>query len=122
MLGESTGVAFGLEADDVEDVLPPEAELAVYRIVQEALSNVVRHARAGRADVRVAREDAAVVVTVTDDGRGFRPHEALSADGGGLGLFGMQERAAYIGGRVEVQSAPGGGTRVRAEVPAGRDG
>lgn len=122
MLGEGTGVAFELHADDVAHGLPPEAELAVYRIVQEALSNVVRHAHATRAEVCVAREGPALVVTVHDDGRGFRPHEAMSADGGGLGLFGMQERAAYIGGRVEVQSAPGAGTRVRAEVPAGRDG
>jgi len=57
------------------------------------------------------------VVTVEDDGRGFDPARAMSTDGGGLGLFGMRERAGYIGGVVDVTSAPGQGTVVRAEIP-----
>jgi len=92
-----------------------------YRIVQEALSNVMRHARATRADVRIAHEGDRLVVAVEDDGRGFDPANAMSTDGGGLGLFGMKERAGYIGGRVEVASTPGGGTRVRAEIPLGEE-
>jgi len=58
-------------------------------------------------------------VTVEDDGRGFDPARAMSTDGGGLGLFGMRERAGYIGGHVAVTSAPGEGTTVRAEIPLG---
>jgi two-component system sensor histidine kinase UhpB len=118
-LTEATGLAVDASADPaVEGLLAPEAELAVYRIVQEALSNVVRHSGARRVQVGVAREPGIVSVTVADDGRGFSPSQVMSEDGGGLGLFGMQERAAYLGGRVEVTSTPGAGTRVRAEIPA----
>jgi two-component system sensor histidine kinase UhpB len=116
-LVEATGVAMTVDAEPVPGLLSPEAELAVYRIVQEALSNAVRHAGARRVGVRIAREGGTLVVAVDDDGHGFAPARAMSADGGGLGLFGMQERAAYLGGRVEVQSAPAAGTRVLAEIP-----
>ncbi|HYJ80537.1 MAG TPA: sensor histidine kinase [Longimicrobiaceae bacterium] len=116
-LAETSGVAIGVRADAVGDDLPPEAELATYRIVQEALSNVVRHAGATRASVRLTREADRLVVTVEDDGRGFDPARTMAREGGGLGLFGMNERAAYLGGRVEVRSTPGSGTIVRAEIP-----
>ncbi len=116
-LEEISGLIITVESDEVQGGLPPQAELATYRIVQEALSNVVRHAHATRALVRIAREDELLVVTVEDDGRGFDPENAVSSEGGGLGLFGMKERAGYIGGAVEVASTPGRGTRVRAEIP-----
>jgi signal transduction histidine kinase len=87
--------------------------------VQEALTNVAKHAGASHVHVEVARANGTVSVVVEDDGRGFDPANAMSTDGGGLGLFGMKERAGYIGGRVDVASAPGGGTRVRAEIPLG---
>ncbi len=115
-LQESTGVQVQVEADDVDGLLSPQEELAVYRIVQEALSNVVRHAGARGAWVRIAREPGCLATTVRDDGHGFSPARVL-ADRAGLGLFGMHERAAYLGGRVEVQSEPGAGTTVRVEVP-----
>jgi signal transduction histidine kinase len=85
--------------------------------VQEALSNVVRHAGATRASVRLAREPDRLLVTGEDDGRGFDPAHVTAREGGGLGLFGMNERAAYLGGRVEVRSTPGTGTVVHAEIP-----
>jgi len=116
-LEEIGGVAVSVRAEEVAGDLPPEAELATYRIVQEALSNVMRHAHATRAGVRIAHEGGRLVVEVEDDGRGFDPAHVMSTDGGGLGLFGMKERAGYIGGRVDVASTPGGGTRVRAEIP-----
>jgi two-component system sensor histidine kinase UhpB len=115
-LEESAGITITLEADPLEELLPPEGELALYRIVQEALANVVRHAAARRVRIRLAREHGHVVAEVEDDGRGFRAAKATRT-GAGLGLFGMHERAAYLGGRVEVHSVPGQGTRVRAEVP-----
>jgi two-component system sensor histidine kinase UhpB len=116
---EITDIDLSLDPDGTSgDELPPEASLAVYRIVQEALSNVVRHSGATRAAVRVVREPDRLVVTVQDDGHGFNVPE-VRATGAGLGLFGMNERAAYLGGRVDVQSAPGTGTRVRAEIPLG---
>jgi len=100
--------------------LSKEEELALYRIVQEALSNVVRHAEATHATVRVRRVDGMVVATVEDDGSGFDVDNVVSAEGGGLGLFGMQERAAYVGGRVSIDSQPNSGTMVRVEVPVWR--
>ncbi|HEX2080382.1 MAG TPA: sensor histidine kinase [Longimicrobium sp.] len=116
---EITEIDLTLDADAAAGgELPPEASLAVYRIVQEAMSNVVRHSGATRAAVRVGREPDRLVVTVEDDGHGFDVG-AVRAAGRGLGLFGMGERAAYLGGRVDVQSAPGTGTRVRAEIPLG---
>ncbi|HEX6749736.1 MAG TPA: ATP-binding protein [Longimicrobium sp.] len=116
-LEEISGLAVEVRAGDVAADLPPVAELATYRIVQEALSNVVRHARATRVRVTIARDGERLVVTVEDDGRGFDPQNVISSEGGGLGLFGMKERAGYIGGRVDVDSTPGAGTRVRAEIP-----
>ncbi|HEX2208649.1 MAG TPA: ATP-binding protein [Longimicrobium sp.] len=114
---EITEIDLSLHADGTaDDELPPEASLAVYRIVQEALSNVVRHSGATRAAVRVVREPDRLVVTVEDDGHGFNVPKVRAA-GRGLGLFGMGERAAYLRGRVDVLSAPGTGTRVRAEIP-----
>jgi two-component system sensor histidine kinase UhpB len=121
-LEEISGLRITVACDEVLGGLPPEAELATYRIVQEALSNVVRHAHATRADVRMGCDGDRLVVTVEDDGRGFDPANAISSEGGGLGLFGMKERAGYIGGGVEVTSARGHGTRVRAEIPLRDDG
>lgn len=115
-LREATGIDVTIDAASVGRDLPPEAELAVYRIVQEALSNVVRHSGATRAEVHLAREAETLRLCVRDDGHGFDV-AAMKRPGGGLGLFGMEERAAYLGGRVEVESRPGAGTTVRAEVP-----
>ncbi len=115
-LKESVGLSVTLEADPLADLLSSQAELALYRIVQEALTNVVRHAQTGQARVYIAREAGRVSATIEDEGRGFHVAAAM-ADGRGLGLFGMQERAAYVGGRVEIHSRPGQGTRVRAEIP-----
>lgn len=97
----------------------PEAELALYRIVQEAIANALRHSRASQIRVAVEREDGVVVATVTDDGEGFDVATILRGPTGqhGLGLFGMRERAAYVGGHVEITSGPGQGTVVRATVP-----
>ncbi len=96
--------------------LSPAVGLIVYRIVQEALSNVAKHAKAAKATVRVAQRDGRMRVVVEDDGMGFdvrlaeRPREA------GLGIFGMEERASLLGGTLTVDSAPGKGTRVQAEL------
>lgn len=118
-LSEITGLAFTVDAPPVPaGLLTPEAELAVYRIVQEALSNVVRHAGARHVSLSVTPGPGSLTVLVQDDGKGFSPAKVM-ASRGGLGLFGMQERAAYLGGRVEVESTPGAGTRVRAEIPTG---
>lgn len=91
--------------------LPPETEVAVLRAAQEALANVGRHARAGRADVTLSYMEDVVVLDVLDDGVGFAPSVR------GFGLTAMEERVALLGGTTTVDSAPGGGTAVTVAVP-----
>jgi two-component system, NarL family, sensor histidine kinase DevS len=93
--------------------LPAEIETAVYRIVQEALSNATKHSRASRIDISVVARADAVVATVEDDGDGFDP---ATVHPDRLGLAGMRERAALHNGHVHIETQPGGGTVVRAEL------
>jgi two-component system sensor histidine kinase UhpB len=94
------------------DDLHEDEQLVVYRVVQEGLSNIARHSGAEHVTVAVAREGTGTVVQVIDDGSGFDPG-AMSP---GLGLTGMRERAVLAGGRVNVRSAPGGGTAVELRL------
>ena len=111
------GVEISVRGDGQADgLLAADGELALYRVVQEALSNVLRHAGARQARVEVSREGGCVVATVRDDGRGFEVADAEAREPC-LGFFGMRERALYVGGTVEVESAPGAGTRVKVRVP-----
>jgi signal transduction histidine kinase len=96
--------------------VPAGVDLSAYRIVQEALTNTLRHARATRAEVVVRYGPEAVEVDVRDDGRGSG---ATEADGAGRGLVGMRERAALLGGTLEAGPLPGGGYRVHARLPLG---
>lgn len=98
------------------DRLPPAVETALYRVVQEALTNVLKHGRARRVSLVLQRTPDGVVATVEDDGRGFDP-DAHPPDAGRLGLLGMRERVELVGGVLTVESAPGRGTTVIARVP-----
>jgi signal transduction histidine kinase len=105
--------------------LDAELESTIYRIVQEALTNVSRHAQASKALVSISERDGVVYAAVTDDGRGLPGAERLGPRGdgleGGFGMSGMRERAELVGGELEFGPAPGGGTTVRLVVPlAGR--
>jgi signal transduction histidine kinase len=93
---------------------PPAAALCIYRILQEALQNVARHAGAASVAVKLARTDDQIVLTVRDSGAGFDP--SIPAARKGLGLISMQERARLVGGSVAIESAPGRGTTLRANV------
>jgi two-component system, NarL family, sensor histidine kinase UhpB len=115
-LSGSSGLQIQILGDELEAVLPIEGELALYRIVQEALGNVVRHAGASRVLVRVRHAGAYVRTFVEDDGRGFAVDET-EARLPCLGLFGMRERALSVGGTVEIDSIPGDGTRVQVSIP-----
>ena len=95
--------------------LAPQAELTVYRFVQEALTNIGKYARARQVSVEVARSAQAVAVQVVDDGVGF---DAAASLAGHHGLAGMRFRVESLGGQMVVQTAPGGGTTLRAELPA----
>jgi signal transduction histidine kinase len=96
--------------------LTPELETAVYRIVQEALTNAVKHGGASRAVLEVRDDQEFVQLSVRDDGSGFDPAGAT----GGFGMLGMRERAALLDGSLEVDSAPGAGTTVRSRFPVKR--
>jgi signal transduction histidine kinase len=104
-----------IEARPIDGILGPERELALYRIVQEALGNVVRHARATRATVAIELQNGHVVVDITDDGRGF-DRESVERSTPCLGLFAMQTRALALDGEVEITSTPGSGTHVRVRI------
>ena len=97
--------------------LPADADVAAYRIAQEAVTNAVKHAGAGSVTVRLDWTDQDLVVTVTDDGRGPGPATGEASRTGGHGLIGIRERAVACGGEAEAGPAPGGGFRVRARLP-----
>lgn len=115
-LGERFGQRTGLQvAQQVDPVLPPlsaEEELVIYRVAQEALTNVVRHAGVDRAELTLRVLDGTLRLTVSDDGGGFEPAIVPSN-----GLLGMRERALLVTGDLTVRSAPGEGTEIRLELP-----
>lgn len=114
-ISETTGVRIIVRTSGIDRVLPNEADVALYRVVQEALTNVVRHAQTDEAVVDVQILDDALIATVADDGAGFNVPKAMA--GGALGLFGMHERAQYAGGNVTIRSSPGHGTVVHITIP-----
>jgi signal transduction histidine kinase len=98
--------------------LAPEAEIALFRIAQEALNNVLKHAQASCVEITLERSGPAYVMSVQDDGVGFDAVEGRSARRAGLGMVTMRERAEGVGGRFQVVTRPGGGTRLMVEVAA----
>lgn len=112
---EQSGLEYRLQVD--EDAVPLEAGRALYRILQEALTNVTRHAAARRVEVRLGVADGQLVMEVRDDGKGIS--EAVMHDTHSLGLAGMRERAMALGGTVSFSRAPGGGTMVTVRLPQG---
>ena len=113
---DSTRVHVEFVHSAIERRFPPDVETAAFRIVQEALTNVARHAAASRASVRVQASAETLSVEIEDGGAGFDPARA-SAEERTAGLAGMQERAAALGGTLRIDSAPEEGTRILAELP-----
>jgi PAS domain S-box-containing protein len=111
-----TGVRVSFEHRGLERRLAPEVETAGYRLIQEALTNVARHAGVAGCVVRVWLDQGVLYLQVEDEGRGFDAERVLSR-GASSGLSGMQERVELLGGRFAVESAPGQGTRLLAELP-----
>jgi signal transduction histidine kinase len=109
---QAHGVAVNVQTEGLDDGLPPLLQATVYRVLQEALTNVARHAGARSVNVRLVRGAGSVELRVQDDGAGFAPGKS-----GRLGLRGMRERAALLGGSVEVGSEPGAGTTITAHIP-----
>ena len=109
------GIQTVVEVEGQVQRLPPEIEIALFRIAQEGITNIAKHSEARRVHIHFLWEPNRVMMTIEDDGRGFSP-QALE-EGNGLGLAGMRERAALIGGSLTVQSAPGKGTRITVIIP-----
>jgi signal transduction histidine kinase len=105
-----------LASDPDADVLDSELETTIYRLAQETLTNIVKHARASHVHVSIHHDGSDLTLEIKDDGVGFDPEQRSA----GFGLGGMRERVYLAGGTLEVNSAPGRGTLVRARLPVGR--
>jgi two-component system sensor histidine kinase DegS len=112
-------VAVKLACVELTRRLPADTELALYRILQETLKNVEKHAHARHVMVHLTKPGKIVQLTINDDGIGFDPaqHPALRKGNGGLGLLGMRERATYVGGTLTVKSVHRAGTEIEVRIP-----
>jgi signal transduction histidine kinase len=118
-----SGVPIDLETDGALGAtaprLSPDTEIACFRVVQESVTNALRHAGARRLQVRIARSDHRLALSIRDDGRGFDPAKLDEAAARGhLGVVGMRERIRARGGRFDLTSTPGAGTAIEVELPA----
>jgi two-component system sensor histidine kinase UhpB len=116
-----TGIEVRLDTRGAPDMLPEVVQTAIYRVAQEALTNVTRHAGATVVELDLEEDSGGAELRVRDDGTGFDPsvvaRTTSEAANGGLGLVGMAERARLVGGELDVRSAPGGGTTITLRVP-----
>jgi signal transduction histidine kinase len=120
--GERTAIHVTLDAPDAGVRVPPPIELTIYRILQEALTNVARHASAKHVHIALGMSESEVRLEITDDGCGFDAEAFLRNPplGHGIGVLGMRERLATYGGQFVIQSRQGAGTAVRLSVPLDR--
>lgn len=120
---ERTGVPLRLTSLELATRLPSDIELTLYRILQEALQNIGQHAHASHVTVRLTKTNGGIRLVVQDDGLGFDPkanYPDTQNGKGGLGLLSMRERAAYVDGSLEINSAPGSGTEIAVDIPFGQ--
>jgi signal transduction histidine kinase len=121
-IGETSTTKFTMEMENIDGILASDLEINLYRLVQEALNNVIKHAQASQVIVATKREQGRMIVSIFDNGRGFDPdHQQAERSTEGrktnLGFAGMAERAKLLGGQIEIRSAQGTGTRVTLTVP-----
>ncbi len=119
-LSQNTGLAVQVKCSGNFEHLPPEVETSLYRCIQEAFTNIVKHANATTALVELTRGDRQITAVVSDDGAGFAV-ETERDNRKHLGIQGMQERVALLGGELEITSAPGEGTTISIEIPLNED-
>ena len=114
-----TGLAVNLDADESIDRFDRELETVCFRVIQEALTNAIRHGNARQVQIKLSREAGRLEVRLVDDGRGFDLDTAMerAATGASLGLLGMRERVSLVGGELSITSAPGAGTEIKASFP-----
>jgi two-component system sensor histidine kinase UhpB len=112
-------ISSNFEAMGFEEKLPPQIETAFYRIVQEALNNIAKHAEADRVEISVVRRDSKILASIQDNGKGFDLDKVLHPESPerGFGIIGMQERVSLLGGQINIQSRPGSGTLIHIGVP-----
>jgi signal transduction histidine kinase len=116
-----TGVRASLTAFAAVEQLDTAKRTVLFRVVQEALTNVARHARASRVEVSLQKLAESICMKITDNGKSFHVERVLNAKGRKrLGLLGMRERLEMVGGRFDVESAPGKGTTITAHIPPGK--
>ena len=111
------GIGFHLDEHGFKTRIPPSMETALFRITQEAITNIVRHSHASQVTVQFLRDNGWVTLKICDDGQGFDPLTLQPTEGQGLGLRGMQERTSILGGEFALQTAPGLGTMLTIHVP-----
>lgn len=104
------------DIDLIDNIFPKDAEINVYRIVQESLNNIVKHSDASEAEVRIKKLENEVIITIKDDGRGFDTTN-FKAKGSGLGLVGLSERTKMLRGKISINSSVGNGTEIRVNLP-----
>jgi signal transduction histidine kinase len=112
-----TGITSELVVERLERRLQPEIESCSYRIIQEAVTNVARHAEATLCRVEIKRQADSLRISVEDDGKGFDQTAAAAQPTRGLGLVGVRERVARLGGTLRLESRPGSGTRLLVDLP-----
>ncbi len=120
-IGERTGLEITLDCDLEDERLDPDIETLIFRVVQEALTNVVKHARSPTARVTLERSATDLRVRVADAGIGFDPSTAFSAQADGCGLRGIRDRLELFGGNMELHTGPREGCTLRLRVPYGQD-
>ena len=120
---EAAGIKVHVETDGLERRLPAQIETALFRIIQEAATNIIRHANAGKTSLSLEFSETSVAVHIKDDGKGFDLDEVMRTkdSGRGLGLLSMQERAELMGGHLSIRSRPGLGTRIAVKIPIAQE-
>ncbi|MGC2659124.1 MAG: ATP-binding protein, partial [Bryobacteraceae bacterium] len=116
-VSRTSNVYVQVSADPIPEDIPDEHKTCIYRVVQEALRNAVRHSKAKSVRVRLSRDAEHLVLTIQDDGHGFVPSRDK-----GLGLLGIQERVTHLHGKFSLESTAGEGTSIRVELPLAFDG
>jgi signal transduction histidine kinase/ligand-binding sensor domain-containing protein len=116
-VSKSSGIQIKMDLANIDDLFPEELRINYYRIVQESLSNIMKHAQATEAEVHIVRTENSVVLSIHDNGRGFtHASPVMQAGHGGFGMTGMAERASLLGGRLKMRSEPSKGTVMTVEI------
>ncbi len=118
-IAETGQIKIQIKLDDVDDLFEPDAEMSIYRIIQENLTNILKHAAATEAQVLLKKSERNLTILISDDGKGFDSKAANNKDydKGGFGLLGISERVKMLGGTQEIESEIGGGTNVLIKIP-----